>query len=58
LNADRDYALVREEQLMIERPKNFAEGFGYGCQATVSSFKSAVAGIVKRPYIETKRNGA
>mmetsp|Transcript_2420 Transcript_2420/g.3022 ORF Transcript_2420/g.3022 Transcript_2420/m.3022 type:complete len:122 (+) Transcript_2420:4285-4650(+) len=42
---------------MIERPKNFAEGFGYGCMATVTSLKSAVTGIVKRPYIETKRYG-
>jgi len=57
ISNDKDYARDREDKLMLERPKNFVEGFGYGCQTALSSLGSAVTGTIYRPYIETRRRG-
>ena len=43
--------------MLVEKPKNFVEGFGYGAKATISSVTSAVVGPVYRPYIEARRGG-
>jgi vacuolar protein sorting-associated protein 13A/C len=43
--------------MLVEKPKNFVEGFGYGAKATISSFASAAVGPVYRPYVEARRGG-
>lgn len=48
---DEDYLGEREEKLLTEKPRNFVEGVGYGCQTAVESLKSGVFGVVYRPYI-------
>lgn len=57
LSADKDYTRAREETMLIEKPKNFVEGFGYGCNTAVWSCASGFAGVVTRPYVEIKRQG-
>jgi vacuolar protein sorting-associated protein 13A/C len=48
---------LREEKIITEKPKNFVEGVGFGCQTAVDSILAGISGIVKRPYIEAQRNG-
>lgn len=43
--------------MIIEKPQHFVDGFGYGANSFIQSLKSGVAGIVTRPYIETRRRG-
>jgi vacuolar protein sorting-associated protein 13A/C len=43
--------------LLVENPKNFVEGFGYGCQAAINSVASAAIGPVYRPFVEARREG-
>jgi len=57
INNDNDYARYREDCMIEEKPKNFVEGFGYGCNSLVESVKSGLVGVVARPYVETYRNG-
>ena len=57
LTTDKDYTRAREEKMLIEKPKNFVEGFGYGCNTAVWSGFSALGGIFTRPWIEGKRYG-
>lgn len=54
---DEDYLGSREEKLLTEKPRDVVEGVGFGCQTAVDSIKSGIFGIVKRPYIESKRRG-
>jgi vacuolar protein sorting-associated protein 13A/C len=57
LGQDKDYARQRQGKMLNERPKNFVEGFGYGCKATISSLTSAAFGTVYRPVVEARRGG-
>jgi vacuolar protein sorting-associated protein 13A/C len=57
LSADKDYTRAREETMLIEKPKNFVEGFGYGCNTAVWSCASGFSGVISRPYVEIKRQG-
>lgn len=57
VNWDKDYQRFREDKLLVYKPDNFVEGFGYGCESIVSSCKAGVFGLFSRPYIEAKRTG-
>lgn len=54
---DEDYLSSREEKLLTEKPRDFVEGVGFGCQTAVDSLKSGLCGVVVRPYVETSRGG-
>ena len=43
--------------MLVEKPNNFVEGFGYGCNTAIGSCASAVKGVITRPWIEGKRYG-
>lgn len=57
LSQDKDYARERQSNLLVENPKNFVEGFGYGCQTAINSVGSAVIGPIYRPFVEARRDG-
>ena len=57
LSQDKDYARERQSNLLVENPKNFVEGFGYGCQAAINSVGSAAIGPIYRPFVEVRREG-
>lgn len=35
LTKDKDYMRTRKDRMIIEKPYNFVEGFGYGCNSLV-----------------------
>jgi len=43
--------------MLIEKPSNFVEGFGYGCNTALSASFSALSGVIIRPWVEGKRYG-
>ena len=43
--------------MLIEKPKNFVEGFGYGCKTAISSITSGAVGPLYRPFVEARRGG-
>lgn len=55
VTTDRDYAKMREDNYLTERPKDFVEGVGYGSSALKHGIISGVTGIFTRPYIMTRR---
>lgn len=48
---------TRKDRMIIEKPSNFVEGFGYGCNSLVQSVQDSITGLVTRPYIEARRRG-
>ena len=55
VTTDRDYAKLREDNHLTERPKDFVEGVGYGSSALKYGIISGVTGVFTRPYIMTRR---
>ena len=57
MTKDKDYMRSRENRMIIEKPGNFVDGFGYGANSLIQSLKDGLTGIVTRPVIEARRKG-
>lgn len=47
----------REDRMIIEKPQNFVDGFGYGANSLVQGLKGGLFGVFTRPVIEARRRG-
>lgn len=47
----------RENRMIIEKPQNFVDGFGYGANSFIQSLKGGLVGVLTRPVIEARRRG-
>ena len=57
MTTDGDYSRARDDRMIIEKPKNFVEGIGFGSNCVWVGCTEGVLGLIKRPYIECKRRG-
>ena len=48
---------TRADRMIIEKPSNFVDGFGYGANSLIMSLKAGIGGLVTRPVIEARRKG-
>lgn len=44
--------------MITEKPKNIVEGVGYGLQTAINSLQSGITGVIVRPVVEVRKNGA
>merc|ERR1719242_1956391 len=57
LAKDKDYVRQREDRMIIEKPQNFVDGFGYGANSLIIGLKAGITGLFTRPVIEARRRG-
>ena len=57
IGLDKDYAIMHEENVITERPKNFVEGLGFGARSFLQSIPAAAVGFFTRPVLEANKAG-